>query len=47
MTSRIDKIATVVVPVSDQDRAIKFYVDTLGFETRTGEPFGDGGRVDA
>ena len=30
----ITQLATVIVPVSDQDRAIEFYVDTLGFEKR-------------
>jgi catechol 2,3-dioxygenase-like lactoylglutathione lyase family enzyme len=30
----ITQLATVIVPVSDQDRAIAFYVDTLGFEKR-------------
>ena len=38
---RIDKITTVVVPVSDQERAIEFYVDTLGFEKRADVPMGD------
>jgi predicted enzyme related to lactoylglutathione lyase len=42
--TRIDKIGTVVVPVSDQDRAIEFYIDTLGFEKRTDMPFGNGYR---
>jgi catechol 2,3-dioxygenase-like lactoylglutathione lyase family enzyme len=42
--TRISKIGTVVVPVSDQDRAIEFYVDKLGFEKRTDVPFGDGYR---
>ena len=42
--TRIDKIATVVVPVSDQDRAVEFYVGTLGFEKRTDVPFGNGYR---
>jgi catechol 2,3-dioxygenase-like lactoylglutathione lyase family enzyme len=40
----ISKIGTVVIPVTDQDRAIGFYVDTLGFEKRTDVPFGDGYR---
>jgi catechol 2,3-dioxygenase-like lactoylglutathione lyase family enzyme len=40
----ISRIGTVVVPVSDQDRAIEFYVDTLGFEKRTDVPFGNGYR---
>ena len=43
-TTRIDKVGTVVVPVSDQDRAVTFYVDTLGFEKRTDVPFGNGYR---
>ena len=42
--TRVSKIATVVVPVSDQDRAIEFYVDTLGFEKRVDVPFGNGYR---
>jgi catechol 2,3-dioxygenase-like lactoylglutathione lyase family enzyme len=33
-----------MIPVSDQDRAIEFYVGTLGFEKRTDTPFGDGDR---
>ena len=43
-TTRIDKVGTVVVPVSDQDRAVAFYVDMLGFEKRTDVPFGNGYR---
>jgi catechol 2,3-dioxygenase-like lactoylglutathione lyase family enzyme len=43
-TTRINKIGTVVIPVSDQDRAIAFYVETLGFEKRTDVPFGNGYR---
>jgi catechol 2,3-dioxygenase-like lactoylglutathione lyase family enzyme len=43
-TSRISRIGTVCIPVSDQDRAIEFYVDTLGFEKRTDVPFGEGYR---
>jgi catechol 2,3-dioxygenase-like lactoylglutathione lyase family enzyme len=42
--TRINRINTVVVPVSDQDRAVAFYVDTLGFEKRTDVPFGNGYR---
>ena len=42
--TRISKVGTVVIPVSDQDRAIEFYVDTLGFEKRTDIPFGNGYR---
>jgi catechol 2,3-dioxygenase-like lactoylglutathione lyase family enzyme len=42
--TRIAKIGTVVIPVSDQERALEFYVETLGFEKRTDVPFGDGYR---
>jgi len=35
----VQKIANVVVPVSDQDKAIEFYAK-LGFETRVDIPFG-------
>ena len=42
--TRISKIATVVIPVSDQDRMISFYVDKLGFEKRIDVPFGNGYR---
>jgi len=39
--TRVNKISTVVIPVSDQDRAIEFYVETLGFEKRVDVPFGN------
>jgi len=42
--TRIDKIATVVVPVADQERALEFYVEVLGFEKRVDVPFGGGYR---
>jgi catechol 2,3-dioxygenase-like lactoylglutathione lyase family enzyme len=42
--TRIAQVGTVIVPVSDQDRAIAFYRDKLGFEQRTDIPFGDGDR---
>jgi catechol 2,3-dioxygenase-like lactoylglutathione lyase family enzyme len=42
--THINKVGTVAVPVSDQERAIEFYVDTLGFEKRTDVPFGNGYR---
>jgi catechol 2,3-dioxygenase-like lactoylglutathione lyase family enzyme len=41
---RANKIATVIVPVSDQDGAVDFYVNKLGFEKRVDVPFGDGYR---
>ena len=42
--TRITDVRTVGVPVTDQDRALAFYVDELGFETRLDVPIGDGGR---
>ncbi len=42
--SHFDKVGTVVVPVSDQERAIAFYTDQLGLEIRTDIPFGNGYR---
>jgi catechol 2,3-dioxygenase-like lactoylglutathione lyase family enzyme len=39
-TSRISTINLVMVPSSDQDKSIEFYVDALGFEKRTDIPFG-------
>ena len=38
--TRVDKIATVVIPVADTDRQIAFYVEKLGFEKRIDVPFG-------
>ena len=42
--TRITDVRTVGVPVTDQDRALAFYVDKLGFETRLDVPIGDSGR---
>ena len=42
--TRVNKINTVVIPVADQDAAIAFYVEKLGFEKRTDIPFGNGYR---
>ena len=39
--SRVSKIATVIIPVADQDRQLEFYVDKLGLEKRVDIPFGD------
>ncbi|MCW3025778.1 MAG: hypothetical protein JWM29_1210 [Solirubrobacterales bacterium] len=41
--TNITDLPTVGVPVTDQARALDFYVDTLGFEKRRDAPF-DGGR---
>ena len=42
--TRITEVGTVMVPVADQDRAVDFYVDKLGFEKRSDTPYGDGDR---
>jgi catechol 2,3-dioxygenase-like lactoylglutathione lyase family enzyme len=42
--TRVNKINTIVIPVSDQDREIEFYVEKLGFQKRTDIPFGNGYR---
>ncbi len=42
--TKISQVGTVMVPVSDQDRALEFYTEKLGFEKRTDQPFGDGDR---
>ena len=39
-TTCITQIATVFVPVSDQDRALEFYLDKLGFEKRVDFTYG-------
>jgi len=43
-STRISQVGTVIVPVSDQDKALDFYVGTLGFEKRIDVPYGDGDR---
>jgi catechol 2,3-dioxygenase-like lactoylglutathione lyase family enzyme len=42
--THISQVGRVILPVADQDRALEFYVDTLGFEKRADIPFGDGER---
>src|SRR5256886_204065 len=42
--SFVNKVNTVVIPVSDQDGPIDFYVEKLGLEKRTDMPFGNGYR---
>jgi len=38
----ITEVGRVAVPAADQDAALDFYVDTLGFELRSDETFADG-----
>ena len=42
--TRITEVGTVMVPVSDQDAAISFYTEKLGFELRGDTPYGEGER---
>jgi catechol 2,3-dioxygenase-like lactoylglutathione lyase family enzyme len=41
---QVDEVRTIGVPVTDQDRAISFYVDTLGFDKSLDVPIGEGKR---
>ena len=38
------QVGRVLVPVADQDEAIAFYTNTLGFTKTADDPFGDGDR---
>ena len=38
----LTEIGRVAVPAADQDRALEFYVGTLGFELRADDTFADG-----
>ena len=40
--THISQLVTVGIPVSDQERALDFYVTKLGFEKRRDLPFGNG-----
>jgi catechol 2,3-dioxygenase-like lactoylglutathione lyase family enzyme len=42
--TNISQLGTIIVPVSDQDEAIAFYTEKLGFEKRSDTPFGNGDR---
>jgi catechol 2,3-dioxygenase-like lactoylglutathione lyase family enzyme len=42
--TRITRVEAVALPVTDQDRAVEFYVRELGFEKRRDIPFGPGMR---
>ena len=42
--THITEVRTVAVPVTDQDRALEFYVGALGFEKRMDATFGGGRR---
>jgi len=38
--TRINQVGTIFVPVADQERALVFYVETLGFEKRADFVYG-------
>jgi catechol 2,3-dioxygenase-like lactoylglutathione lyase family enzyme len=42
--TQITEVGAVMVPVSDQDKALEFYTEKLGFEKRSDTPFGEGNR---
>jgi catechol 2,3-dioxygenase-like lactoylglutathione lyase family enzyme len=42
--THITQVGTIIVPVTDQDAAIAFYTEKLGFEKRSDTPFGNGDR---
>jgi predicted enzyme related to lactoylglutathione lyase len=44
MSTRVSKLANVIVPVADQDRALQFYTEALGLEKRVDVPFGESDR---
>ena len=41
MTTTLTDVRCVAVPVRDQDAALSYYVDTLGFERRLDAPISD------
>jgi predicted enzyme related to lactoylglutathione lyase len=44
VSTNVSKLANVIVPVANQDRALQFYTEALGLEKRVDVPFGDGNR---
>jgi catechol 2,3-dioxygenase-like lactoylglutathione lyase family enzyme len=42
--THITQVRTIGVPVADQDRALAFYLEKLGFEKRLDVPYGKGER---
>jgi catechol 2,3-dioxygenase-like lactoylglutathione lyase family enzyme len=43
-STHIKEVGRVIIPVSDQDKALEFYTETLGFEKRADIPFGEDDR---
>lgn len=44
MSTRVIKLVNVIIPVADQDSAVKFYTEKLGLEKRVELSFGPGFR---
>jgi lactoylglutathione lyase len=42
--TRITQVRTIAIPVTDQDRALEFYIGKLGFEKRVETPYGGAGQ---
>jgi catechol 2,3-dioxygenase-like lactoylglutathione lyase family enzyme len=40
----INRVATVFLPVADQDRSLAFFRDQLGFDVRSDATYGEGNR---
>jgi catechol 2,3-dioxygenase-like lactoylglutathione lyase family enzyme len=43
-STHITQVGRVIIPVSDQGKALDFYTGTLGFEIRADIPFGESDR---
>ena len=41
---KVSQLGRVIIPVSDQDEAIAFYTDKLGFTLSADQPYGEGDR---
>jgi catechol 2,3-dioxygenase-like lactoylglutathione lyase family enzyme len=41
-TTAVSRLASVIIPVTDQDRMLEFYTEALGLEKRADVPFGPG-----
>jgi catechol 2,3-dioxygenase-like lactoylglutathione lyase family enzyme len=42
--AQVDKLGRVIIPVADQDAAIAFYTEKLGFTVAMDVPYGEGDR---
>ena len=42
--ANVDKLGRVIIPVADQDAAIAFYTEKLGFTVSMDVPYGEGDR---